>query len=152
MSHLVLNCHVCDVIFKFNETKVAASILSKLRLKLGDKLLNVSQKEASMSKERQNYTLKIRYVNQSQQHCSIPKAQNQPQPYVVSVHRLGCAIKQNLVVCLAQQICLVLAAYEQQVQCSAGSGHSFWSYWAHSLLAESESCMACVALQEHNLN
>ena len=45
---------VCDVIFKLNETKVAASMLSKLRLKLGYKLLNVSQTEARMSKERQN--------------------------------------------------------------------------------------------------
>ena len=70
---------------------------------------------------------------------------------MVSVHRLGCAIKGNLVVCLARQVCSVLAAFEQQVQCSAGNGHSFWSYWAHSLLAEYESCMAYVALQGHNL-
>ncbi len=55
-----------DIIFNFSETKVAASMLSKLRLKLGDKLLNVSQREASTLKERQNYTLEIRCVNQSQ--------------------------------------------------------------------------------------
>lgn len=68
---------------------------------------------------------------------------------MVSVHTLGCAVKGTLVVC--GQICSVLAACEQQVRCSAGSGHSSWSYWAHALLAEYESCMACVALQEHNL-
>jgi hypothetical protein len=79
-------------------------------------------------------TQRVSITCQSQQQCLLAKAQNQnhmaqiPQHCMVSIHRLGCAIKQNLVVCLAQQICSVLAACEQQVQCTAGSGHSYWSY------------------------